>query len=246
MLENNVKDSCDFCAEDISAYFDGELDESSAEKLKAHLSSCENCRAIYESLKELSLEIKEAADEPPSDLHQRIMQKINAEASVSQKSGGRVLDLNKKLRRSGMWIGAGVAAVICLAVLGSPIFKNGVNNAEMNGLYAKDMAVDEAYGYSATLDIEAEYADGAEYYSLSDGKSEAENCTVPSSAGTSNGKSAVLDDMEAIEEDAEQSIGGIKCSEFGSLEIPTDTALGFNCDFTPTFMIPRGTLYKTK
>ncbi len=251
MLENNLNDSCELFMEDVSAYFDGELDESSAEKLKAHLSSCEKCRELYKSLEDLSLVIKESAEEPPSDLHQKIMQRIEAEGSVSQKSGGKILNLNKKLRRSGMWIGAGVAAVICLAVLGSPIFNGGFNgrldDAKMENLNLYDMEDGSAgYGYSVSMDIEMEDAGKSISYALTDSENEAEIGTVKECTGSTNGKSSISDNVGAIEIDDEEAIEQIQCTESCTSEIPMDTALEFNCDFTPTFMIPRGTLYKAK
>jgi anti-sigma factor RsiW len=80
----------------LDAYLDGELPVPEVLKTESHLSECEKCRARYESLQGLRVEIKAArlAYSPPASLRSKV-----------QKAAAR----SGETRRSWFW-GAGMAA----------------------------------------------------------------------------------------------------------------------------------------
>lgn len=140
MMENDNLRSveCTVLLEALSAYLDGELDAEEAEKIKTHMDNCAECRAVYERLAALSDDIGSVETEAPEDLHQRIMTAVRSTGKVKKKA-----TLQSRLRRCGLWIGAGVAAMLCLVLIGSPIFNGGMGMDLMGGIN-KAACADEA------------------------------------------------------------------------------------------------------
>ncbi len=115
---------CDIPGEDISAYFDGELSGAELERIKKHIDGCESCRRLLASLERTSSYVEGAKAEIPSNLHDSIMATVTAH-KVTNRKGKSFAD---RIRKAGLWCGAGVAAVICLTLVGSPIFRGGMFN----------------------------------------------------------------------------------------------------------------------
>lgn len=126
MMENDDlrREECEKFLESLSAYLDGELDAAEVGKIKNHIDNCAECRALYERFAALSADIKNIKTEIPADLHSRIMTAVRG-AKADGADGKKGASLQTKLRRYGLWLGAGAAAVICLAMIGSPIFRGG-------------------------------------------------------------------------------------------------------------------------
>lgn len=132
---------CDRVREDISAYLDGELEANDAEKIRNHIESCNDCRELYERFSDISLCVGQTVD-IPDDLHLKIMESVKAQ-KAKEKNG-----IASRVRKIGLWCGAGVAAVLCLAVINSPIFKGSI-----------DFSAENANGKSMSYDISG----GAEF-----------------------------------------------------------------------------------
>jgi len=90
--------------EHIGALLDGELTEAEAAEVKAHMASCEDCRAMYEALCAVSSAM--AGEPVPEELHGKIMSRVKAAAKASSIQGKII-----RLRRWG-----GLAACLIVAV----------------------------------------------------------------------------------------------------------------------------------
>lgn len=150
--------SCADMAEDISAYLDGELNEEKAAHLRKHLQKCESCASLYNDLKDISKNISGMGIEYPAELHSSIMNRVEEEKRAERKEG---ISFSAKVRRWGMIFGASAAAVICLAVLGGPIFR-GQKDLTMGGsdYYVADEA--EAVEYAADMNKSLTYKEELE------------------------------------------------------------------------------------
>ncbi len=113
-MEENKKKACPD-VQSISAYLDGELTSDEAAFICSHLDECEDCRRYADEMSRLSDIISEGDVEIPSELHDRIMWGVRAEA---------IKDRRKAIvRKIGLYCGAGVAAMLCISLVTSPIFK---------------------------------------------------------------------------------------------------------------------------
>lgn len=138
-MEENKNEAC-LDPRQISAYIDGELTDDEAELVCAHLEECEDCRRYADEAQMLSDIISEGEVELPSELHDRIMSGVRAEAMKEKRKA--------LVRKVGLWCGAGVAAMLCISLAASPIFKgamsagddeceNNINCAPIEAHYAK-------------------------------------------------------------------------------------------------------------
>ena len=156
---------CSISAEDISAYIDGELDGESAALVREHLEKCPECASLYNAFADISenIDIEENEEiEYPAELHSSIMARVNAEK--------KTVPFAARVRRWGMIFGAGAAAVICLAVLGGPIFRG---QLDLSGAAQMDQVAEEvemASDLSKSMNYKAEVANGSSniYYGLAD------------------------------------------------------------------------------
>ena len=76
---------CEKYIEQISALIDAELSDAEEAAVLEHIAECPGCRALYETFCEISRCIPQISVEPPSNLTDSIMQKINAEAKKARK-----------------------------------------------------------------------------------------------------------------------------------------------------------------
>ena len=95
---------CEKYQELISCLLDGELSSQDEERLRTHMESCAECRAMYEAFASLSGALAADQEEPPAELAQGIMFKVQANAAARR---------NKRRIR----IGRIAAAAACLAVV---------------------------------------------------------------------------------------------------------------------------------
>lgn len=98
--------SCDEFLEQISAEIDGELPESEASELHAHMASCDECRLAYEALTGISealmAELGDLSD-PPPELLSGAMSKIKSLNPAPKKRNRHIIRL--------------VAAAACFALI---------------------------------------------------------------------------------------------------------------------------------
>ena len=130
---------CEAMRERLSALLDGELDETEAEALRAHLEHCPDCRAFYAAMQGLS-ELLEP--EPvPADLHAGIM------ARFDQRE--RVLARQKRLGRLRPLFSLAAAAAILVGTV--------LTLGRMH--FGKSSAPPEAQTYAMTAEAPMEAAD---------------------------------------------------------------------------------------
>ena len=133
---------CDFklngfpCAEEaICAYIDGELSESEIKKLEEHIKNCSECSETLARYRGFKAEIEKMKYEVPDDLHERIMNGIKDRIKTGNEVGKKKITPTLS-RRIGLWCGAGVAAVLCLSLIASPLFKKAFSLDENSAEYA--------------------------------------------------------------------------------------------------------------
>ncbi len=119
-MEENKNEAC-LDPRQISAYIDGELTDDETELVCAHLEECEDCRRYADEISRLSDIISEGEVELPSELHDRIMSGVRAEAMKERRKA--------LVRKIGLYCGAGVAAMLCISLVTSPIFKGAMSKA---------------------------------------------------------------------------------------------------------------------
>ncbi|MFS8570685.1 MAG: DUF4349 domain-containing protein [Thermaerobacter sp.] len=95
----------------LSLYADGMLPADEAERVRAHLAGCEECRAEWEALQQtLALLRSLPGEEPPEDLVESIMARIRAEAGAPPA--------RHRMGKGARWGMAAAAAVLLLLAAG--------------------------------------------------------------------------------------------------------------------------------
>lgn len=107
--------------EQLSAYLDGELTPEETEALEAHLNTCADCRDYLTLLQTMRASLLEEAPEPPASLRNGILYKIGLEEKRKPRF----------FRSYGRW--TVIAAVLCLALLGTAKLNGGSDVKQMNG-----------------------------------------------------------------------------------------------------------------
>lgn len=103
-------ETCEKVLDLLNQYADGELNESDALLVRAHLEICPSCKKAYEELLEIGKLFEEAKEEAPAELCESVMAKIKSEPIVNAK--------RKKIMKT--ITGIAVAAAVSLTVLSSP------------------------------------------------------------------------------------------------------------------------------
>ncbi|MBR4295288.1 MAG: zf-HC2 domain-containing protein [Clostridia bacterium] len=197
---------CDRVREDISAYLDGELEANDAEKIRNHIESCNDCRELLEHFSDISLCVRQTVD-IPDDLHLKIMESVNVQKAKEK------ISISSRMRKIGLWCGAGVAAVLCLAVINSPMFKTSM-----------DFSAENANGKSMSYDISG----GAEF-DKDDGNLYATEEQVAEIENSDASNFYVSKDDKSLEDDF---MSKIQCQE-EAIDVPADeaeTAASVNCE----------------
>lgn len=73
------KASCRHLLDSLSEYIDGELGDQLCEELERHLSNCEDCRIVVDTLRK-TIYLYHATSEPepvPADVRQRLYHRLN-------------------------------------------------------------------------------------------------------------------------------------------------------------------------
>ena len=173
--------SCEKILELLNQYIDGELNESDAALVCAHLESCDSCKKAHDELLALKNIFENTAEEAPAELHEAVMAKIKAENKA-------IIKRKKLTRRLG---GFAIAAVVCLSVLASPAILMIITG----GAKASDEAAPSISGnrFDGILDMnmtpECEVADDADaYYKSEVEDSYFEDCQLSLSELVQDGK----------------------------------------------------------
>ncbi len=238
MIDNGILRSgeceCEKVFPYLSAYIDGELDEKTVACVEEHLEKCEQCRKLLKALSDLSEDIVAASIPYPDDLHSRLMGALNEEMAKGRKKS-RLLDLGKTMKKHGMWIGAGVAAVICLVLVGSPVFREslefGMNDAK--GIAMEDVIMPQNGGIEAACEMSRSNDGDVIYYTASGAETLAGETKTFSVSLSDNVELPMdeTDDMTATEDVFEA-----ETKEEKNDHSPKEYS------FIPVFMLPRGEL----
>lgn len=89
----------------LSGHLDGANTPEEEARLEAHLARCPDCRRILDAYTAMDQGILELSEEPPAQLHQRIMEAVAAAPKPSRR---------RRVRPAVMGLAA--AAVLCLAL----------------------------------------------------------------------------------------------------------------------------------
>ena len=103
-------ENCEKVISLLSEYIDGELNDSYALLVRAHLEECEACKKLYEELCSIGKFFEEAQENAPAELCEGVMEKIKSEKTAAAK----------RKRFTKTFTGVAVAAAISLTVLASP------------------------------------------------------------------------------------------------------------------------------
>ncbi len=133
---------CDRYLPDLSAWVDGELEDS--RELEAHLAECASCRAKAAAYRRLDLQIANVV--PPKNLHSHIMAGIDG-------------SLSKKKRLRAPWKGTLATAAALLVVLGAGLLTRpywGSSPAALDAANQTAMELDAPAASPAAADTAAE------------------------------------------------------------------------------------------
>lgn len=170
----------------MQASLDGVAPDEEEKALRSHLEHCEDCRKLYGELKQVREAVASAAAEPPADLRERVMARLQEE---NRRLSVEKIRKSKNRKRIAGFV-LGTAALLTLAFVG--IEKLGL--LHMTGKTA-DSAVNEmaydAYEYEA-----ANMPEEADYRS-SDGEMDTKGTVYPITTG----------DMQESEAESESEAG---------------------------------------
>lgn len=179
---------CEKYMEMISAMLDGELDHAGSEQLIAHMSSCAQCRELYELLSAVTGSEVWELPEAPEGLHEHIMSGVKS-AAAEQKKRSRVI----RLRPLAMT--AACLVLIAGIVLGVPrFFRTGNSSAP------------------AALNISAAASNNS---APADSCAPAEPASANNNAGSSDDNPEYTSQFGTTEDAASASSGGARNEESG-------------------------------
>ena len=71
----------------LSAYVDGELAEDLCAEIERHMSTCENCRVVVDTLQKTIYLVHATASQPdvPEDVHQRLLHRLDLDDFIKRK-----------------------------------------------------------------------------------------------------------------------------------------------------------------
>ena len=76
---------CDALKERLSEYIDGELDSRLCDEIETHMSACENCRVLVDTMRKTILLFRQQSPaEIPSDVQARLYKVLDLEAFLKR------------------------------------------------------------------------------------------------------------------------------------------------------------------
>lgn len=114
------------CCEEISGliieYIDNELDITTAELVSRHIGECADCRKLYSDMITVCRAAADSAYEAPLELHDRVM------CAVKNSKVGKARRFN--IKRISTYFGIGIAAMLCISIGATTIFKLLANDTD--------------------------------------------------------------------------------------------------------------------
>lgn len=174
--------SCDNFRELISAMTDGELSGDEMAELRAHISSCEECKLVFDAFAGISNAISESISEPPPELVIGAMLKIRATKASSKRP------VRPAIRYAAM---AACAALVIIGATQMDFNGGGSSSAPTLSGGASDDATAKIYGIEAAPEVPAGGMFDAGGESLADAPMDAPEAATAQepeafSGGTSN------------------------------------------------------------
>ena len=86
MNEHNGFSNCKSMLENLSDYIDGDLQAELCKEIEQHISGCENCRIVVDTLKK-TVELYKQTSEPvdlPIEVRQRLYKKLKLATSTKE------------------------------------------------------------------------------------------------------------------------------------------------------------------
>lgn len=111
---------CNWDADRIGAYLDGETTGEEARKIREHLEACGECRALLEDFRRMGSALKELEEEAPAGLTAGVMARVRADAPMKTR--------RRWVRYIRTWGAA--AAVLALVLLAGPVIWQGIGNGK--------------------------------------------------------------------------------------------------------------------
>lgn len=105
--------SCSKAREMIDSYIDGNISEADMTAFEDHISTCDDCRELYEFTIQVTSALKRSIQPPPADFTARVMDRVRQEAAAPVKQ-----NIILPFFRSWKAYGSAAAAVLLLAVIG--------------------------------------------------------------------------------------------------------------------------------
>ncbi len=81
-------ETCRHLLGSLSDYVDGELAEDLCAEIKRHMSTCENCRVVVDTLQKTIYLVHETASHPdmPEEVRQRLLHRLDLDDFVDRKA----------------------------------------------------------------------------------------------------------------------------------------------------------------
>ncbi len=141
--------------EKISLYVDHQLNIQEEKELLAHIDTCEECKSYLQELKDIVLNLNSLEEfEPPKELHNEIMDKINIEYNKKNRTK-KIINLNFSLKNV-----ATVAAAYLVVTFSISALLNSFNGTESTS--NSEMAYVKSYGTSIETNTMGAIASEAE------------------------------------------------------------------------------------
>ena len=84
---------CSEYQELISRLIDQDLNEEEERALREHMAECEDCRAMYEFMTQMSDSVAESLEDLPEGLHENIMAQVRRQAIREKNQPRRILQV---------------------------------------------------------------------------------------------------------------------------------------------------------
>ncbi len=85
-MDHDMTEVCRGLKDQLSAYLDGELESALCAEIERHLSGCENCRVVVDTLnKTITLYRTYGQEQVPPETHERLAHVLHLEMLKKQK-----------------------------------------------------------------------------------------------------------------------------------------------------------------
>jgi len=179
--------SCEHYLEMMSAFMDGELDESLRAELSEHISTCDECFNASLAYKAINEAISDGEVTPPEDLCALVMKKIHTSSPAAPKAKKKFT-----MRHLGALVAA-LAVVIVTAVAAPSMFKKAGSDEAAND--AIEASPEDIKGSLQNTMLDGSIANDADQDDTADG----------GEVGTSDNKPGFLPTLPLYDEPSDPS-----------------------------------------